>query len=142
MNEQLTLEDIKQPEKPAEGTGRDYWDDTGQVFFTSNHGWGIAPDLSSVCLGTEFEVLAYLKGGTLPKHINQTANEVLEQIKELKESDEGGQTDRAIPAKRSYQPGARKVSSKRSRFMLDSRHRPPGARRSASTKRLPVRLSQ
>ena len=84
MIEQLTLEDMTQVEKPAEGTGKDYWNDTSRVFFTGNRGWGVTPDLSTVCLGAEFEILAYLKGGTLPKRISQVAIEVLEGIREYK----------------------------------------------------------
>lgn len=142
MNEQMTLENMIQHEKPAEGKGRDYWDDTGQIFFTGSKGFGLTSDLATVCLGAESEVLTFLNGGALPREINRAAVEVLEWIKELKIKELlNGQADRTIPAtERNYQSGARKVSSKRSRLVLDSRRRPAGARRASGKKELSHRL--
>ena len=144
MNKQLTSADMTEPEKLAEGTGRDYWDDSGQLFFTGNHVWGVAPDLSNVCLGGEFEVLTYLKDGTLPKSVSETAIEILENIRQCKiEGGLHGQADRIIPtAKRCYESGIRQVSGKRSRLMLDHGRRPAGVRRAAGSKRLSNRLPQ
>ena len=84
MNKQLTSANTTELENLAEGTGRDYWDDSGQLFFTGNHGWGVAPDLSNVCLGGEFKVLTYLEDGTLPKSVSEAAIKMLENIRQCK----------------------------------------------------------
>ena len=62
---------------------RDYWDSTGQVFFTGNHGYGLTPELATICLGTENDILAYLAGGPLPD-CSPVIREELLRIKELK----------------------------------------------------------
>lgn len=69
-----------------QGTGRDYWDDTGQIFFTGNQGFGVTPELINICLGNEFEIQVYLKGGNLPRNINQEAITELQRVKEIQES--------------------------------------------------------
>jgi len=74
------------PELPTGEAGErsDRWSADGQVFFTGGYGWGVASDLSTVCLGADGEVVAYLKGSILPHNISQTAIEVLEKIRQIK----------------------------------------------------------
>ncbi len=62
----------------------DYWDETGQIFFTGGHGYGITPELVNICLGVESEILAYLNGGSVPDNISESAVEELNRVKELK----------------------------------------------------------
>lgn len=131
---------ISQPEPPAEGTGRqyrDHWDDTSQVFFTGNHGWGVAPDLSTVCLGTEFEIHAYLKGGTLPKRISQVAIEVLGEIRELKAKEdlENGRT-RDVKVKSSRTQRAIPTSGVRVRPTSHIEYKPLNTRHLKARKRI------
>ena len=125
-DKQLTFEE--QPGVVVEGAGKDSWDDTGQIFFTGNYAWGIAPDLRTLCLGTEFEVQAYLKGGTLPKGIGQVAIETLQELRELKgkESENNGK-----------QPNIQRPSSFRGRTTGKAKRGATHIKSAAFRKRLP-----
>ena len=117
----------EQPGVIVEGSGKNSWDDTGQIFFTGNYVWGITPDLRVLCLGTEFEAQVYLKGGTLPKGIGQVAIETLQEIRELKgkESENNGK-----------QPNLTKPGAFRSRATREVKHRTANIRQTPPRKRV------
>ena len=137
---QLPLELFEAPavEKIVEGSSRDYWDSTGQIFFTDNHGWGLAPDLSTVCMGTEVEVLAYLKGGGLPRRISQAEIEGLQEIKEYKAKEdlENART-RDVPVKSSRTQRAIRTSSVRARLTSHVEYKPFDTRQFKARQKLP-----
>ncbi len=124
-------------EKTVESTGRDYWDGTAQVFFTGGRGWGVAPDLSTLCLGAEVEVLAYLDSGTLPKNIDQTVLAVLEKIRELKvKGDLENARARDVEVKSSRTQRAIRTGGKRARPTAHTEHKPVDTRHLKARKRL------
>ena len=38
-----------------------YWSDGGQIYFVEGKGWGIAPNLTMVCIGDKADILKALK---------------------------------------------------------------------------------
>jgi len=118
------------------GTGKDSWD--GQGFFTGNRAWGIAPNLKTVCLGSEFEVQAYLKGGTLPRHINQVAIETLKEIKELEERGNlynAGTRDNKVESSRTKRPI--RTGSIRAGLTTNTQYQPVNTRYIKARQRVP-----
>ena len=39
---------------------KSYWSEGGQIFMCDSHAYGVAPDLQSVCIGTETDILKAL----------------------------------------------------------------------------------
>jgi hypothetical protein len=61
------------------------WDATNQICFTGGKGFGLTPELKSVCLGDEKSVNQYLNGNSpLPKNISLNAVECLKSVKKMK----------------------------------------------------------
>lgn len=114
--------DFKQPIDHCE-KHRDYWDDTGQIFFTEGKGYGITPTLAGVCLGKEHEILSYLEGGDYPLNITNAACDELERVKELKETLENERRETTIIPKSSNKLGAVKVRGERIRLTPATKHR-------------------
>jgi len=128
------------------------WAYGDMVYFVGNEGYGVVPmsyldqskRLKTIYLGSSDELTKYFEAGELPELAWSMSVFTLTWIKNYLSTERkvnGEQTDRTIP-KRNNQSGTRKVGSKRSRFMLDTRHRPPSTRRIAGTKRIPNRLPQ
>ncbi len=113
-------------EKPDVGTSR--WDTSGQIFLTGNRGWGVAPDCTTVCLGLEGEIKAYLNGGALPKHISQAAIEVLTKISQLMEDKENARTAGDIKVQSVDTQRPIRTGNKRARLTSHPEYKPKDTR--------------
>lgn len=100
-------------EKNTDGSGREYWDDTNQIFFTGGHGYGVSPELDGICLGSESEISDFLSGGELPRHIDLLAQAELIRIKNQKEKNDYERRKNTVKPFSASKLGAIKARSKR-----------------------------
>jgi hypothetical protein len=71
------------PTKQAET--RDYWSEPdGQIFFTGGKGYGLTPELQTICLGDEKDILKYLETGEMNPDWTPTQRQVLIKVRELR----------------------------------------------------------
>lgn len=83
------------PAREQTGSGKDYWSDCGQVFFTGGNGYGLNENLRMVCLGAESDILNFFKTGKLTEDLDPDQRRVLLGIREYRQ-EEGigiGETD-------------------------------------------------
>ena len=106
---------------------REYWSDCGQIYFTGGRGYAIAPDLQTVDVGREADILKAFDTGEIVTDLCPGPAEVLQSIldyrKEIK--DNGKQPER-------QRPGAF-----RSRTHGKAKHRAAHIKPAAFRKRLP-----
>lgn len=124
----------------------DRWVGADQINIICGQGYAVAPDGKTLFMGAEDEITEALKTGKIPETATPAQKAEYERVFTLMVKrgviKNGGQADRAIPTKRTYQSGIRKARSERSRPVLDVRRRPAGPRRVAAAKRLPDHLPQ
>ena len=114
----------------SERETKDYWSECGQIFFTGGHGYGLTPQLRTICLGKEEDIKKFLETGELNGKLNPTRKQVLGGILEYRQEEGIGTTDlRTTSMERAGNNGA-------------SRRKPKATRLLASRKRLPLRLSR
>jgi len=74
---------------------KDSWNECGQVFFTGGCGYGLMPDLRSICLGKEEDITRFFDTGELNAGLSPLQRQLLGQIQEYRKG-EGigtGETD-------------------------------------------------
>jgi len=126
-----------EPEAPPE-QNRDYWDSTGQIFFTGGKGYGLSQDLKTVCLGREHDILSYLAGGNMPAETSQVTIELLQKIKELKaKGDLENARSELIPVKSTSRKRAIRTRSFRTGPTSHTEYKPVNTRHFKARQRFP-----
>ncbi|MFC1933243.1 hypothetical protein ACFLXU_06455 [Chloroflexota bacterium] len=122
-----TVDEIKPPDPKEAPIKRDYWDDTGQVFFTGGNGWAVAPALHRFILGSETTVLEVLRTGKMPDDATPLQRAEYERISELQKGGKNAQSTFKV------RPG----SAIRSRPTRATKHRATSSKRTSAGKRFP-----
>ena len=105
----------------------DYWSECDQIFFHYGKGYGLTPELKTICLGNEEDIKRFFDTGELNNELNPTQRQVLNQIQEYRKEQGIGTTDtRAADMERAGDNGA-------------TRRKPKAARLLTARKRLPLR---
>jgi len=107
---------------------RDYWSDCGQVFFHYGKGYGLIPELRSICLGEEQDILNALSSGKIKEDLTPLQRQVLVSIMEYRKELNSGKSEANI----------RRPSSIRSKSARTLKRRAASPRQSAPRKRLPL----
>jgi len=64
---------------------KDYWSGGGMIYFTGGNGYALSEKLTTLCVGTETDVLNYLKGSNPPDSLNPLERQALIRAKELED---------------------------------------------------------
>ena len=109
---------------------RDHWSECGQVLFCNGKGYGLTPELRTICLGNEDDIKKFLDTGELNNELNPTQRQVLSGILEYRKEQGIGTTD------------TRTADMERAGNNRASRYKPKATRLFASRERLPLRPSR
>lgn len=112
----------------SEKETRDYWSDYGQIFFHYGKGYGLTPELKTICLGREEDIKKFFDTGELNNQLNLTQRQVLRQVFEYRQ--ELKDNGRTVEIKR---PG-----NFRSRPTRTFKRRAANTRQAKARKRVPV----
>ena len=111
----------------SEKDHKDYWSDDGQICFVDGKGYGLTPELKSICLGDEQDILNALNGGKIKEDLTLLQRQVLTGILEYRQEEGIGTTDtRTADMERAGDNGA-------------SRRKPKTTRLFTARKRFPLR---
>ena len=111
----------------VEKEARDYRSECEQVFFHYGKGYGITPELRTICLGKKEDILETLDTGELKDNLTLLQRQTLTGIIEYRKEQGIGTTDtRAADMERAGNNGA-------------SRRKPKATRLLTARKRLPLR---
>ncbi|MFC1932653.1 hypothetical protein ACFLXU_03355 [Chloroflexota bacterium] len=105
-----------------------YWSDDEQIYFVDGKGYGLTPELKSICLGDEQDILNTLNGGKIKEDLTPLQRQVLVSIMEYRKELNSGKSEANI----------RKPSSIRSKSARTLKRRAASPRQSASRKRVPL----
>ena len=111
-------------------TSKLYWSECGQICFVDGKGYGLTPELRSICLGEEEDIKKFFDTSELNGKLNPTQRQVLTGILEYRQEEGIGQsTTGTTGMERAGNNGA-------------TRRKPKATRLLASRKRLPLRPSR
>ncbi len=113
----------------SEKDHKDYWSDDGQICFVDGKGYSLTPELRSICLGDEQDILNALNGGEIKEDLTLQRQVLASIIKYRKEEGIGQSDTRTADMERAGNFGA-------------SKHKPKAVRLLTPRKRLPLRPSR
>jgi len=111
-----------------EKVSKNYWSDDGQICFVDGKGYGLTPELKSICLGDEQDILNVLNSGKIKEDLTPLQRQILVSIIEYRKELDNGKSEANI----------RRPSSIRSKSARTLKRRAASPRQSAPRKRLPL----
>ncbi len=72
---------------------KDYWSECGQICFVDGKGYGLTPELKSICLGDEQDILNALSSGQIKEGLVPLPRQVLASIIEYRKEEGIGTTN-------------------------------------------------
>ncbi len=102
----------------GEKGSKHYWSECGQICFVDGWGYGLTPELRSVCLGKEDDIKKFFDTGELNGKVNPTQRQVLMGILEYRQEEGIGTTDtRTANMERAGDNGASRRKPKATRLL-------------------------
>ena len=86
-------------------TAKVQWSDGGQACFIDGYGWGLTKDLKSIPLGKEDKIKKFFETGELNNELHPIQKQTLTQIKEYREEQSFGTTNRPKSVERTSNDG-------------------------------------
>ena len=121
------------------------WSEDGQVFFCDGKGYGLTPNLNTICLGKEEDIEAFISADMrdepapreVVERLNVEAKVVLHQIgqarKEQRDGEQGDVSKQKTPVDK------QRSRIKRTRSLSDPKHYRANIKHSPQRKRVPLR---
>ena len=111
-------------------SGKDFWSDCGQIFFTGGFAWEPTDKLNNICLGSEDDIKKFLDTGELSNELRPIQRQVLSRIQDYRK-------EQGIRTTNTGTAGMERVGNNG-----NSRRKPKATRLLTARKMLPLRPSR